>query len=191
MDKGVRLYKSSSAIFFKIVVLIFFSAFTLYFLLSTFSDIHYLQSDLSFFSYYYKYPRRFITYVITVFIPSYYYSFVRGIVFYENGIQINRGLPFFNLFLSYNKIKSYRVIHPKFLMSVVTKSGAGEILFTLRDTEQAIAIFDQYGLEGSFSEDNLNTVKHSQRKFIVVIIIFTVLLYMIQHYQLLINRITS
>jgi hypothetical protein len=66
----------------------------------TFNDPEYTEYMIKGFSqvvsFHLKYPYDILSYLFFIFIPSIYYSFIRGAVFYENGIIINRGFPFYN-----------------------------------------------------------------------------------------------
>src|SRR5690606_10778287 len=55
------------------------------------------------------YPEEFVSFLVTVFLPAVYYGLIRSIRFFENGIIINRGLPFFNRVIFYTQIKSYKI----------------------------------------------------------------------------------
>lgn len=131
-----------------------------------------------------KYPEDFITYFITIFIPAIYYSFIRGINFYEEGMTINRGLPFFNRNLSYKDIEEYKVVHPKFLMAVKRKDIEEEFYFTIKDVDRVVAIFDQHNIKGQLGKDELQKRMTVNKKLIIFFISFSILMIFIQYFGL-------
>ncbi len=114
-DLGKKLYKSTALKQFKAVYLGIALFLLGNLLLQTLGDptfkSDFERSSSGVVAFHYRYPEDFFLYLVTIFVPSIYYSFIRGIVFCENGLIINRGFPFFNRSVLYKNICSYRVIH--------------------------------------------------------------------------------
>lgn len=108
--------------------------------------------DLSKFSqvleYHLTYPEEYIFFVLALFLPLFYYGFIRGVTFYENGIRVNKGLPFFNTIVLYNQIEKFELIHARYFISITQKDTGDDILFTVNDADRALAILDQNGISG-------------------------------------------
>jgi hypothetical protein len=129
-------------------------------------------------------PQEIITYLILFVFPSIYYGFFRANRFYEKGVLVNRGLPFYNEFLSYEEIKSYQIVHSKFLLSLFTKKDGEEILFTVKDMGRILAILDQNNIQGNLTQDLSFEHFVNQRRYIVLLLLVGVLTYVVQYYNL-------
>ena len=77
-----------------------------------------------------------------------YYSFIRKTVFYEDGVSINRGLPFYNNFVAYKDIASYEIIHSKLMIAIKLKETSEEIVFGVNDEDRVLSLFDKAGISG-------------------------------------------
>lgn len=180
---GKKLYRSSAKNFIKFFL--FFIVFILFLnlCLSTFYDQRFINLDekISILDFHLMYPENLILFIFSIVLPAIYYAFIRAIIFYERGLVINKGLPFFNRFIDYNKIKSYKLVHPKGLMSIARKDIDGEeMLFTVRDPDRAVAIFDQQGILGDFSKAELDNTVSAHKKFLITVLLFSLVIYLIQ-----------
>lgn len=133
-------------------------------------------------SFHIKYPEDFFTYILTIFFPAIYYSFIRGINFYEEGMVINRGFPFFNRSIPYKDIEEYKVVHPKFLMSVKRKDIDEEFYFTIKDVDRVVAIFDQHNIKGHLGKEEFNQTMTVNKKLIIFFVGFSIFMFFIQYF---------
>lgn len=187
---GKKLYRSAALKHFKIIfILIAIWIFiNLYF--KTYSDPDFIaMGDLTLkgvINFHYQYPVQIIGYILGTLIPSFYYAFIRGIYFFEDGMVINRGLPFLNHCVKYKDIMSFKIVHAKYLMSLKRKDVDEELLFTIQDIDRAVAIFDQHGIKGElksqFDEKNITINK----KAIIYFLIFGIIVSVIQYSGLMI-----
>lgn len=165
MNKGKRLYKTTSLKGVKILALIICLAVSLNLFFKTMidADFSYRKGHLfwDFLNYHLTYPGDILVLILLVYIPAFYYSFMRGIVFYENGLRLNRGLPFLNVFVSYDSILEYRVHDSRHLMSLIRKESQEEMLFAVSHPNRIVAIFDQRNIPGRFPDSK---TKNSKRK---------------------------
>ena len=182
---GKKLYRSTALPQFKVVfILIALWVFiNLYF--KTFSDPDFisrggleLKDIIDFHS---LYPVQFIGFVIGTLIPALYYAFFRGIVFFEDGVVINRGLPFFNHCIKYSNIESFKVIHPKYLMSLKREDIDEELLFTIRDIDRVIAILDQHSIKGDLGTRDLAQSITISKKVVIYSVIFGIIVSALQY----------
>src|SRR5690606_26646649 len=111
------------------------------------------------------YAEELLMFVATVFIPAFYYGILRSIRFFENGIIINRGLPFFNREIFYSQIKSYKIIHPKYLISIIRSDMDDEILLSVSNMQRAIAIFDNHNIPGDLGNKEFKESFSVNKKF--------------------------
>jgi hypothetical protein len=183
---GKRLYKSSALKQFMWIYISIALLLLLNLTLQTMSDPLFVKSFKNTFSdvvsFHVKYPQDFLTYILTIFIPAIYYSFIRGIVFYEQGMRINRGFPFFNRSLAYKDIEQYKVIHPKFLMGVKRKDIGEEFIFTVKDVDRVIAIFDQHNIKGELGDEAFKKTLSVNKKLVIFFISFSILMFFIQYF---------
>lgn len=188
---GKRLYRSTALPHFKLVfILIAVWVFiNLYF--KTFSDPDFIARGgielKDVFQFHYVYPTQFIGFFFGTLIPAIYYAFFRGIVFFEDGIVINRGIPFFNHCVKYSDIESFKVIHPKYLMSVKRKDVGEELLFTIKEIDRAIAIFDQHNIKGDLGTSDLAKSITVSRKAVIISVIFGVIVSILQYTGIMIE----
>jgi hypothetical protein len=109
-----------------------------------------------------------------------YYGFIRGASFHENGVIINKGLPFFNTIIFYKDIEGYEVIHPKFFMSIRHKLTEDEILFSINSIDRVVAILDQQGISGNLGE-RVKTDFNTHKKLILFFLISGVVVGLVQY----------
>jgi len=185
---GKVLYKSKALKQFRWVYLSIAILLLGNLILQTLSDPIFMKTFTNSFKdlvlFHVKYPEDFITYVLTILIPAIYYSFVRGIVFFENGMSINRGLPFFNRSISYKDVETYKVIHPSFLMGVKRKDTDEEFIFTIKDIDRVIAIFDQHNITGKLGDEEFKNTLSVNKKLVIFFISFSVLMFFVQYFGL-------
>ena len=107
--QGKKLYKTSMLNFFRLIVLAIVVFFFNDYYLETISDDRFFKMVhvgstgrriLDFFEFNIKYPADFISFFCIVLVPAFYFSFIRGVRFHEKGFVFNRGIPFFNQFIS-------------------------------------------------------------------------------------------
>lgn len=182
---GKKLYRSTALPQFKIAfILIAAWVFTnLYF--KTFSDPDFLGGGDTTFkavvNFHVQYPVQVIGFFFMTLMPAVYYAFLRGIYFFEEGMVINRGLPFLNHCVKYNDIESFKIIHAKYLMSLKRKDVEEELLFSIREIDRVIAIFDQHGIQGDlksqFDENSLSINKRTVIFFLVFGVVVSAMQY--------------
>jgi hypothetical protein len=186
---GKKLYKSRALFPAKVFLLVvsFILMINMYY--STLSDDDFIKMGGKGFydviNFHITYPEELLTFLVLIIAPTIYYGFIRGIVFFEKGIVINRGLPFFNHSVAFDDIKEYKMINPKFLMSIVRKDTDDEILFTICDPDRGVAIMDQQGIPGQLgSEEHLGQMS-SQKKFVILVLFFGMVIFILQRFSLL------
>lgn len=183
-DIGKKIYKSSSLASIKIIVLsvFFILLFNAYF--QTYSDPMFKSmGDLSMsgvIAFHLKYPHELIIFFCTVLIPCFYYTFIRSTLFHEKGMVINRGLPFFNMVLNYSQIEYYEIIHSKSLLSVRVRETEDDYMFSVKDMDRVLAIFDQNDIKGDLGSKAKGD-KASHLKLVMIIIAIGILISIIQY----------
>jgi len=185
-DLGKKLYKSTALKQFKAVYLGIAIFLLGNLLLQTLGDptfkAEFEQTFSGVVAFHLRYPEDFFLYLVTIFIPSIYYSFIRGIVFCENGLIINRGFPFFNRSVLYQNICAYRVIHRKYLMGVKRSDIDEEFVFTIRDIDRVIAIFDQHNIEGELGKESLKKKSPLGKRVIITFVLFGAAMAIVQYF---------
>ena len=131
------------------------------------------------------YPAELITYIISILMPAVYFALIRATKFYENGIVINRGLPYFDRVVKYSEIKGYYFIHPKHLLVIRRKDIEDELVISICDIDRAIAIFDQHHIPGDLGEEGQKDRVSVQKKFIFFFVGFSTLLFVAQWFGLI------
>ena len=187
---GKKLYRTAALTQFKIafILIAVWVLVNLYF--KTYSDPDFIAlKDLSLIGvikFHYRYPVQIIGYLLGTLLPAIYYAFIRGIYFFEDGLVINRGLPFLNHCVKYKDIASFKIVHAKYLMSLRRKDVDEDLLFTIQDINRAVAIFDQHGIQGDlksqFDEKNIS----SNKKTIIYFLIFGAIISVMQYSGLMI-----
>ncbi len=189
---GKKLYHSTSITSVKIMALMIIAVLFLNLFFQTLGQEHFLiflenlnlsLKDASFihvFDYNWNYPEELILYLVTILIPAIYYGFIRGVSFYEKGIVVNKGLPFFISRISFEDIESFQIIHPKHLVSITLKESEDEMLFTVRDMNRVLAILDQNGISGKLSNRELASHR-APMKLVVFFLIVAICIAFIQY----------
>lgn len=184
MVLGKKLYQSTAMPSIKIMAVIISVVLLLNLYFQTFSDPVFIKTGSYSFTdiidFHLKYPEEFIIYLCTIFIPSLYYGFIRGVRFYENGIVINRGLPFFNMNIPYSLITNFEVVNQKHFMSITRKDTEDEYMFTVNNIDRVLAILDQNNIKGDLGA----VAKEDQtahKKLILFFIVFGVVISLLQY----------
>jgi len=183
MELGKKIYKTSMLNIFRLMVFGVFLFFLNDFYLETFTYENF-QLDGRFkivdvLEYHYRYPYRFILFFIFVIIPTFYYMFIRGIRFYENGLIYNRGLPFLQTKILYQELAYYRLLHPDHAISLHTKKGD---IFVVANNkiERVIAILDQQNIRGDLTQDDYVKLITNYKKFVMVIVSVTIVMFVVK-----------
>ncbi len=183
---GKRLYKSTALKEFKLVYMGIAALLLVNLVLQTYSNTLFVENFAKSFSgvvdFHLKYPEDFLIYCFTILFPAIYYSFIRGIVFYEKGMTINRGFPFFNRSFLYSNISKFKIIHPKYLMGVKRSDIDEEFVFTIRNIDRVVAILDQQNISGSLGKEKLEKTMTVNKKLVIFFALFGTLLFVIQHF---------
>jgi hypothetical protein len=152
MDLGKKVYRSTAIGTIKIMAVVIIVVLFVNLYLMIFSDPEFNSlSRKDFFAvanFHWKYPYDLLSYIFFILIPCYYFGFIRGVSFYENGIIVNRGAPFLNSIIPYSVIKQYEIIHSKLFISVKRSDTNEDVLFSISDVDRAVSIFDQNGIKG-------------------------------------------
>ncbi|MBC74950.1 MAG: hypothetical protein CME64_02955 [Halobacteriovoraceae bacterium] len=183
---GKRLYKSTALKEFKVLYMGIAGILLTNLVLQTYSNPLFTEKFQKTFSgvvdFHIKYPEDFLVYCFTILFPAIYYSFIRGIVFYEKGMTINRGFPFFNRSFLYSNISKYKIIHPKYLMGVKRSDIDEEFVFTIRNIDRVVAILDQQNIPGNLGKEKLEKAMTVNKKLVVFFVLFGTVLFVVQHF---------
>lgn len=180
---GKKLYKSSMMNIFRLIILAIVIFFLNDFILDTYTYEKF-QADgrfkiLDVIQYHYKYPVEFITFFFLIIVPAIYYSLIRGVRFHEKGFVFNRGLPFMNTTVLYDDIKTYKLLHPKHIVTIHTNKG-GVYLIADNSVERIIAILDQHNIQGDLARDDYANLITNFRKFIIIVLSFTLVVFVMK-----------
>ena len=185
---GKKIYTSRMLWPLRLLVLGVFLFLLVNLFLQTSHDPNYVKwSDHSFLGtlrFHLFYAEELLMFVVTVFIPSFYYGVLRSIRFFENGIIINRGLPFFNREIFYSQIKSYKIIHPKYLISIIRSDMEDEILLSVSNMQRAIAILDNHNIPGDLGNKEFQESLSVNKKFVFIVIGFAIIVFFFQYFGL-------
>ncbi len=129
------------------------------------------------FQYHYKYPREFISFFLLIIAPAFYYSFIRGVRFYEKGFIFNHGLPFMNKTVLYSDVKKYKLLHPKYILTIHTDRDV--YLVPDNSLERVIGILDQHNIQGDFGSEDFANLITNFRKFVMVVLCFTAVVFLL------------
>lgn len=179
---GKKLYKTSMLNIFRLIILAIVVFFLNDFILNTYTYEKFQISGrfkiIDVIEYHYRYPREFITFFFLIIVPAFYYAFIRGIRFYDKGFVFNRGLPFMNKTVMYDEIKTYKLLHPKHVVTIHT--GKKDVfLIADNSVERVIAILDQHNIQGDLAQDDYVNLITNFRKFIIVVLSFTVVVFLL------------
>lgn len=180
---GKKLYRTSMLNLFRLIVLAIFIFFVNDFILDTYTYEKFRAVGqfkiIDVIKYHYKYPYEFITFFFLIIVPAIYYAFIRGVRFHEKGFVYNRGMPFMNRSVLYTDVKTYKLLHPKHIISIHTHKGD---IFVIADNtvERVIAILDQHNIQGDLARDDYASLLTNFRKFIIVVLTFTLVVFVIK-----------
>ncbi len=177
--KGKKLYKSTAIKSIKALLL------SIMIVLGANILIQVLQSDKierfsGLYDYFLFYPEDLLIYLLLILIPGLYYSFIRGVVFYENGLTVNKGFPFFNMFIPYSNIQSYEMLQDKHLISINLKQQEDDLMLSIKDIDRAVAIFDQNHIKGDLG--NNVVIDYSNRRKLILFFLVTGIFVFSWHY---------
>jgi hypothetical protein len=180
---GKKIYKTSMLNIFRLIVLAIVIFFINDLYLSSLTHEKFLLESrfriMDVFSYHYRYPSGLITFFFLIIVPAIYYAFIRGVRFYEKGFVFNHGIPFLNRKISYDEVNSYKLLHPKYAISLFTKSNEVFVIAD-DDMQRVIAILDQHNIPGDFARDDYAKLITNYRTFIFVVLGFTTLLFILK-----------
>lgn len=180
---GKKLYKTSMLNIFRLGILAVTVFFFNNFYLETFTyekfQVAHKFRFLDVYDYHIKYPAEFLTFFCIIIIPAIYYGFIRGVRFHEKGFVFNRGIPFLNRPIMYSDVLTYKLLHPKHAISIHVNNG-DIYLIADNDIERVIAILDQQNIRGDLAQDGFVKIVSNYKKFLFVIIIFTVFIFVIK-----------
>jgi hypothetical protein len=184
---GKQLYRTSMVNIFRLIILLIVVFFFNDLYLDTFTHENFqLERRFKIFdvlNYHYRYPGEFVTFFCLIVIPGVYYAFIRGVRFLERGFVFNRGIPFLNRSVPYEEVKSYKLLHPEYAISIFTKSGETYVIAD-NDMKRVIAILDQQNIKGDLAGDDYVKLIANYRKFIFVVIGFTAFLFVLKKFGL-------
>jgi hypothetical protein len=178
---GKKLYKSGLLNIFRFMILAIVVFFVNDFILNTYTYEKF-QADgrfkiLDVIQYHYKYPQEFISFLLLIIVPAFYYSFVRGVRFYEKGFIFNHGLPFMNKTVLYTDVKKYKLLHPKHILTIHTDKEV--YLVPDNSLERVIAILDQHNIQGDFGSEDFANLITNFKKFVIVVLCFTAVVFVL------------
>jgi hypothetical protein len=186
---GKRLYKTSMLWIFKFIVFALILFFFNDFYLDSITDDRFIsmvtlggsrgRRILDFVEFIIKYPGDLISFIVLYCVPGFYFAFIRGVGFFEKGIIVNRGIPFFNQTLSYDDVKTYRLLHPKLAISIQTKNGDAFVVAD-ENIERAIAILDQHNIQGDLNQGEFVKILSNYKKFVVFFSVIVIVLYVVR-----------
>jgi hypothetical protein len=180
---GKRLYKTRMLNIFCLAIFAMVVIFINNFILETYTYEKF-QADGRFkivdvIQYHYRYPLEFVSFFFLVLAPAFYYTLIRGIRFHEKGFVFNRGIPFMNKVVPYSEVKTYKLLHPKHIVSIHTVKG-DVFLVADNNVDRVIAILDQQNIQGDFGRDDYINLITNFKKFALVIIVFTFVVFLLK-----------
>lgn len=187
MYLGKKIYHSRALPSIKLIVISIATILLFNLIFQTYKDPAFVklgdESVRAVLRYHWYYPEELIIYLLTIFIPTIYYGFIRGIRFFEKGVIFNRGLPFFNTTILYKDIEKYEIVHPKYLLSIKQKVSEDVHMFGLGNIDRALAILDQSDIQGDLGSST-NSDHKAKKKLILYIVLFGVAAAIVQHFGL-------
>lgn len=179
---GKKLYKTTSINSVKVSLVLLMAGLLINLLLQTQGNTVFAKYG-SFIDYYLFYPEDILIYLLFIFIPGVYFAFIRGVIFYEKGMAINRGLPFFEMKIEYERIQSFEIIHKKYLVAIKVKDIEEDIMFAVRDIDRAVAIFDQNHIKGDLGSNQAVDLSN-RKKLLFFFILSGLFVFAWQHFGL-------
>jgi hypothetical protein len=179
---GKKIYTTSMLTIFRLVIFFVVIFFLNELMLNTYTYEKF-QADGRFkiidvLQYHYRYPYEFISLFLILIVPAIYYSFIRGVGFFEKGFIFNRGLPFMNKKVSFEEVKKYKLLHPNHILSIHTHKGE---LYLIADNsiERVVAILDQHHIPGDFTQDDYVNLISNFKKFLMIVMGFSVFVFVL------------
>ncbi len=178
--RGKKIYRSSMIASMRVVMLavVVFFYHDLY--LGTFQEEKFLAEGafkfMDVIRFHLKYPTEFFWLTGLTIPPFIYYCFVRGVRFFEKGYLFNNGLPFLNSWHAYEEVKQYKILAPKSTLAMFNEKGDIQLVVD-GSIERVIAILDQHGVQGDLAQDAYVRLLTNIRKFVYVVLVFTVVIY--------------
>jgi hypothetical protein len=123
-----------------------------------------------------KYPTEFFLLSGLVIPPVVYYGLIRGVRFYEKGYLFNRGLPFLNSWFNYEQASHYKLLAPKSIIAIFSNSGEIHLVAD-GNIERVIATLDQHGVKGDLAQEAQIRLIQNVKKFLYVVLFFTMVIY--------------
>ncbi|MCT4641872.1 MAG: hypothetical protein N4A33_06190 [Bacteriovoracaceae bacterium] len=184
IDVGRQLYKSTALMPIKVFFLTICTVLFVNLYFQTYIDPDFIKWHRSglkaVVDFHFFYPEQILSLILSTLIPTLYYSFYRGISFHENGMIVNRGLPYLNHMVPYNDIESYKIVHHKYLVSIKRKSNDEDLLFSIQDIDRAVAIFDQHDIKGDLSKAGFDGVTTTSKRLVMFYIVFAIVVTILQ-----------
>lgn len=180
MVKGKKLYKSSAIKSIKIILVSIIVVLGVNIILKARLSEQFSKFDNSISQYFWFYPEDILLYVFMIFIPGLYYAFIRGVIFYENGLTVNKGFPFFNFYIPYDRIKSYEILEQRHLVSINLKESDEDLMLSIKDIDRAVAILDQNQIKGDLGSKTV--IDYSNRRKLLLFFIVSGLFVFVWHY---------
>ena len=167
---GKRVYKTKSTRTIKSLALVSIVVLISNLYLQTFHDPTFLKHFNGTFSdvwrFHIRYPYDLLSYLFFILGPSIYYGFIRGNKFYENGVVLNRGLPWYNRVVPYSDIKSFEVIHATLMVAIKLKHSEKKYVFGVSDVDRVLSIFDKNNVSGDLEDQD--TIKLTINSMIMI-----------------------
>ncbi|MCE3013629.1 MAG: hypothetical protein LW878_11250 [Proteobacteria bacterium] len=181
LKRGKKIYRTSMLFPAKWFLFALFLFFYHDLYLATFGELKFLEAQdfsvLGVIRFHLKYPVEFIT-LTSLVLPSFlYYAFFRGVVFFEQGILYNKGIPFLNVWVPYSDCASYRLVSPKALIALTTKSGE-VFLIGSNNMSRVIAALDQHEVKGELGTSEYIKLARNLKIFFYAVSVFTISLYL-------------
>lgn len=178
--RGKKIYRTSMVgtmrlVLFSVVVFFYHDLY-----LGTFQEEKFLAAGnfkfMDVIAFHLKYPTEFIWLTCLIMPAFIYYCFIRGVRFFEKGYLFNNGLPFLNVWSSYEDIKNYKILAPKSTLALFSTGGDIRLVVD-GNIERVIAILDQHGVQGDLAQDAYVKLLTNIRKFVYVVLVFTLVIY--------------
>lgn len=116
-----------------------------------------------------RYPYDILSYLFFILLPSIYYGFIRGNTFYENVVVLNRGFPWYNVIIPYEKIETFEIIHGKLMVAIKLKESKQKYVFGVSDVDRVISLFDKNSVSGDLEDQD--TIKLTINSIIMIFFI--------------------
>lgn len=183
--RGKKIYRTALLWPFRLTMFVLAFSFYRDTYLSTFQDPKFIETGSyaiwDAIQFHYKYPVEVVTLSFLVLTPIIYYGFIRGTRFFEKGYLFNKGLPFVNTWVPYEEIKQYKLLVPKSILAIFTKSGEIHVVSD-GNIERVLALLDQHNVPGDLAQDAYVHLIQNIFKFFVIVLSFTLLIFIINKF---------